>query len=80
MATDENLEMVDIEDEVELVMEESSKLDYYEIKNEATELELDSDKGEKDGTVESKIEENPEASTLDAVADFLPLEKANSPV
>ena len=33
----DNLEMVDIEDEVELVMEESSELDNYEMENEATE-------------------------------------------
>ena len=50
------------------------------MENEATELELDSDEGKKDGTVESKIEENPEASTSDTVAEFPPLEKVKSPV
>ena len=80
MTTKENLEMVDIEDEVEFVMEENSVLDNYELENEATDLELDSDEGKKDGTVESETEGNPEASTLDTVTEFLPLEMAKSPV
>ena len=35
--TNDNLEIIDIEDDVELVMEESSELDNYEMENEATE-------------------------------------------
>ena len=83
MATNENLgshEMLDGEDEVELVMKGSSIVDNYEMENEVTELELDNNEGEKDGTVESEIEGNPAASTSDTVAEFLPLEKAKSPV
>ena len=73
--------MLDGEDEVELVMEESSIMDNYEMENEVTELELNNDKGEKDSsTVESEIEGNTVASTSDTVAEFLPLEKAKSPV
>ena len=48
MATNENLgshKMLYREDEVELVMEESSIMDNYEMENEVTELELDNNKG-----------------------------------
>ena len=66
MATFENLgshEMLDGEDEVELVMEESSIMDSYEMENEVTELKLDNNEGDKDSTVESEIEGNPVASS-----------------
>jgi len=41
---------------------------------------LENNKGEKNGTVKSEIEENPKASTSNALAEFLPLEKEKSPV
>ena len=83
MATNKNLgshEMLDEEDEVELVMEESSVVDSYEMENEVTELELDDDESDRDRNVESEIKGNPAASSPDTLAEFLPLEKAKSPV
>ena len=41
---------------------------------------MDNNDGDKDSTVKSKIKGNPLASNSDTVAEFLPLEKAKSPV
>ena len=69
-------EQVD-DDEVMMVVEERNLLDNDDIESEVTELEFENDEGVNNRTIEENL---PEASTSDSVVEFLPLEKAKSPV
>ena len=83
MATDEDLvvyEQVDGDKEVMMLVEERNVLDDDEIGNEVTELEFENDEGMNDGTIEENLPETVEASVSDTVVEFLPLEKAKSPI
>ena len=83
MATNEDLvvcEQVDGDEEVMMLVEERNVLDDDEIENEVTELEFENDEGMNDGTIDENLPETAEASISDTVVEFLPLEKAKSPV
>ena len=83
MVTDEDLvvcEQIDGKEEVMTLVEERNILDDDEIENEVTELEFENDEDMNDGTIEENLQETAEASVSNTVVEFLPLEKAKSPV